>query len=723
MLPSDSIYVMDASIDGIGFAPSHEAAVSDVVISSVQEIFDLLAVGDLTTGVDPVTGELIDENAPTATAPSGGPGAINSVCLVTDIGRIDDGSFNQSAYEGMLAAAEAYNLEYLVIETVVQADYESNISRCINEGYDTIVTVGFLISEVTAAAAALHPDVHFIGVDQFHSSAMPNLVGVQFREDQAGFLVGTMAAQLTETGIVAGVYGVEIPPVRKFRTGFEQGVRYINPDIEILGVFIPNFQDPPAGIAAAEEFIDAGADVVFGAGGTTASSAILRAAELGALVMGVDQDEYFTTFRGGEAPGADRIVTSAIKGVEQGVFDMIELLVQGGEFPDGSLYLMDASMNGVGFAGPNEAPVPVGVIATTQEVFDLLASGSLLTGVDLITGDLLGVQEPMPSGASGDTSSQIEMVCLVTDVGRINDATFNQYAYEGLLAVARDYDLEVDYFETTDTADYETNISNCINTGAQAIVTVGFMMTEATSAAAALNSNIAFIGVDQFHSSSLPNLVGVQFREDQAGFLAGVIAAQLSESGTIGGVYGIEIPPVRKFRAGYEQGAKYIHPDIEVLGEYIPDFIAPTLGAAAAERFIEAGADVIFGAGGLTGSGGIVRAADLGVWVIGVDQDEYLTTFEGGEDANADKIVSSAVKRVDQGVYDMIERLVRGEPFPSGSLYLMDASVNGIMFAPAHDADIPDEVITRTEEVLDMLSSGELTTGVDPITGDLMGGQ
>ena len=108
--------------------------------------------------------------------------------------------------------------------------------------------------------------------------------------------------------------------------------------------------------------------------------------------MGVDQDEYFTTFLDGEAPGANRIVSSAIKGVEQGVFDMVELLVQGDPIPAGSLYLMDASMNGVGFAPANEADIPDEVISRTQEVFDLLASGELITGVDPITGDLMGGQ-------------------------------------------------------------------------------------------------------------------------------------------------------------------------------------------------------------------------------------------------------------------------------------------------------------------------------------------
>jgi basic membrane lipoprotein Med (substrate-binding protein (PBP1-ABC) superfamily) len=149
---------------------------------------------------------------------------------------------------------------------VAQTDYEPNVNTCLNEGYDVVVTVGFLIGDVTLASAQANPDVFFIGVDQFFTDAPDNLVGIQYREDQAGFLVGAMAALMTESGTVAGVYGIDIPPVVKFRNGFEQGAKYINPDIELLGVYIDDFYAPDRGAAAAEQFIGEGADVIFGAG-------------------------------------------------------------------------------------------------------------------------------------------------------------------------------------------------------------------------------------------------------------------------------------------------------------------------------------------------------------------------------------------------------------------------------------------------------------------------
>ncbi len=316
--------------------------------------------------------------------------AITSVCLVTDLGRVNDGSFNQSAYNGMVAAAEDFGLRSTFIETQSQADYAKNIQTCLDEGYGAIVTVGFLIADATREAAAANPETYFLGVDQFFAEPLPNLVGIQFREDQAGFLVGVMAALVSESGTIGGVYGEEIPPVVKFRNGFEQGAKYINPEINLLGVYVGSFIDQPAGRETAENLLGEGADVIFGAGGPTGSAGIQAAAEKGVKVIGVDQDEYLTTFGSGETPGAEFIITSAVKRVDQGVYDMLAALSAGTVvWPEGSLYLMDASVQGVGFAPSHDAEVAEDVVAQVEAVLALLASGELSTGVDPVTGELL----------------------------------------------------------------------------------------------------------------------------------------------------------------------------------------------------------------------------------------------------------------------------------------------------------------------------------------------
>jgi basic membrane protein A len=210
----------------------------------------------------------------------------------------------------------------------------------------------------------------------------------------------------------------------------------------------------------------------------------------------------------------------------------------------------------------------------------------------------------------------------------------------------------------------------------------------------------------------VPNVRGLVFAEDQAGYLAGALAASLSKSGTIAVVGGVEIPPVQKYVIGYENGAKSINPDIDVKHVYIDSFTDRARGGEAAKDFISQGADVIFGAGGQTGSGGIQAAAQDGVYVIGVDQDEYVTTFQAGKAPGANKIVSSALKRVDNAVFAAIKSAQDGSF--KGETTLYDAKSEGVGLAPFHDAeaDIPADVKTKLDEIQKGLADGSIQTNV-----------
>ena len=312
-------------------------------------------------------------------------------------------------------------------------------------------------------------------------------------------------------------------------------------------------------------------------------------------------------------------------------------------------------------------------------------------------------------------------VGLVTDVGKVNDGTFNEYAYTGMMQAADEFGLENAYIETQQPTDYEKNVEQFVDEGFDMIVTVGFMIGETTQKEAEANPGINFTIVDFAYDPAIPNVMGLVFREDQAGFMAGALAGLMSESKTVGIVAGMEIPPVVKFRNGYENGVAYTCPDCTVIGVYIDSFTDPARGKAAAESQIAEGADVIFGAGGPTGSGGILGAAQQGVWVIGVDQDEYFTTFKGGEEAGADKLLSSAMKRVDVAVYTAVKAAYEGTF--EGHTAVFDAAVNGVGLAPFHDTEdaVPDDVKAKLDEVFGMLAAGSLDTGVDPVSGAMLG--
>jgi basic membrane protein A and related proteins len=316
----------------------------------------------------------------------------------------------------------------------------------------------------------------------------------------------------------------------------------------------------------------------------------------------------------------------------------------------------------------------------------------------------------------GVTAPEGFRVNLVTDIGRIDDGTFNQFAYEGMTAAEECFGFETSYIETVSEADYATNIATSLSDDPDVLITNGFLIATDTLAAAEANADVNFIGIDQFQEEFPANYVGVLFREDQGGFLAGVLAATLSESGVIGVVGGREdVPPVVRFVNAYQTGAESVNPDIRVLSVYNESFTTPDKGASDAAQFIGEGADVIFGAGGQTGSGGISAAAEQGVWAIGVDQDEYFTTFNGGERAGSEYLATSAIKRVDLAVFRNIVAALQDEF--EGGVYQLEAANDGITYAPFHDAELPEEAVTALEETRAGLADGSIDTGVDPVTG------
>jgi basic membrane protein A len=312
-------------------------------------------------------------------------------------------------------------------------------------------------------------------------------------------------------------------------------------------------------------------------------------------------------------------------------------------------------------------------------------------------------------------------VNLVTDIGKVDDGTFNQFAFEGMQGAIDCFGIEnSSYIETVSEADYAANIATTLESDPDVVVTVGFLITTDTETAALDNPDVDFIGIDQFLLEYPENMVGVLFNEHEGGFIAGALAASLSESGVVGVVGGREdVPPVVKFVNGYEAGAKHINPDIRVLSIYNESFTDPAKGASDAAQFIGEGADVIFGAGGPTGSGGVKAAAEAGVWGIGVDQDEYFTTFSGGTAPGSEFLASSAMKRVDLAVFRNIAAAIEGTF--SGGIFVLTAENLGITYAPFHDAAVPASVADTVESIRAGLADGSIETGICGIDGLYLG--
>jgi basic membrane protein A len=317
------------------------------------------------------------------------------------------------------------------------------------------------------------------------------------------------------------------------------------------------------------------------------------------------------------------------------------------------------------------------------------------------------------SGTASADCSKPEVFCvgLVTDVGKIDDKSFNQSTWEGVKQAEKDLGAKVQYIETTDSKDYAKNIAQFGDAKYDVIVTVGFALGEATQAAGKQYPDVKFIGVDQAQGDAkVANVVGLVFPEDQAGFLAGALAAQMSKSGKLGAVLGTDaVPAVWRFGEGYRAGAKYIKPDIEVNVVYHNDvgfdktFTDPEWGKTTALSMIDKGVDVVFGAGGKTGNGALLGCAEKNVMAIGVDTDQYLTVPEAQK-----VLLTSAMKLLTPGTFDLIKAAKDGK-FPAGGDFVGQAGL-----APYHDFDskVPADVKAKIDEIDKALLDGSLKTGV-----------
>lgn len=309
---------------------------------------------------------------------------------------------------------------------------------------------------------------------------------------------------------------------------------------------------------------------------------------------------------------------------------------------------------------------------------------------------------------------------LVTDVGRVDDKGFNQSSWEGAQAAAKEVSGEAEYIETADPTDYANNIKTMIDKGNTVIITVGFALGDATIKAAKNNPKITFIAVDTFiDTKDTPNnnVIGLIFPEDQSGFLAGVLAARMTKSNKVAGVYGTDqVPPVVRFKEGFEAGVKFANAKVDVKSTYYPGgidkaFNDPVWGATTADQAMDQGADIVFAAGGNTGNGALQAVAkrttkDKPLYCIGVDTDQWGTLTEAHP-----CLISSAQKLIGPGIVDIVKAISAGNVKPG-------LFIGKVALAPFHDfeATIPDAVKKELTDLSAQLEAGTLNSKGEKVT-------
>ena len=329
----------------------------------------------------------------------------------------------------------------------------------------------------------------------------------------------------------------------------------------------------------------------------------------------------------------------------------------------------------------------------------LRRSSWIVTGLVAVA---LALVAPGCGSSSGDEATPLK-VAVVTDVGGLNDRGFNALAYKGLQAAEDDLGIEGRAFISKTAADYVPNLSTAARQGYGLVIAVGFLMGDSTAAVAKQFPDTKFAIVDVSAPSlkgGPKNVRGIVFAEQEAGCLAGVAAATVSESGTISPVGGLKIPPVDAFIAGYQDCAKQVKPEITTLNGYSQDFVAQDKCKEIALNQIDQGSDVVFQVAGACGLGALNAAADSSVWGIGVDNDQ---SFLGPH------ILTSAQKKVDVGVSDTIG-LVQDDKFVGGVDGLFNVSNDGVGYGKVSD-DAPnrDDLIATLDEWADKIASGDVT--------------
>ncbi|MBQ9326624.1 MAG: BMP family ABC transporter substrate-binding protein [Clostridia bacterium] len=298
-------------------------------------------------------------------------------------------------------------------------------------------------------------------------------------------------------------------------------------------------------------------------------------------------------------------------------------------------------------------------------------------------------------------------VGMVTDVGGINDQSFNQFAWEGLKKLEEeDPSFKVQYLESKTDADYQTNINTFIDEEYDLIICVGYMLADATREAAEDNPEQYFAIVDDA-SIDLPNVACLTFAQEQCSYLVGLIAGYMTQTKTVGYIHGMVSETMNLFGVGYCAGVLEACPEAKILQYNANAFTDIAGGNTAAKDMITNGADVIYHAAGGTGLGMLNACEEEGIWGIGVDSDQAAVT-------GLNCVLSSALKETGTGAVDIAKSVKEGNFV--GGVHHYTVADGAIGYATTGD-HIPADVLEKVEAAKAAIISGELVvpTSVDEV--------
>lgn len=300
--------------------------------------------------------------------------------------------------------------------------------------------------------------------------------------------------------------------------------------------------------------------------------------------------------------------------------------------------------------------------------------------------------------AAADTKGKKVKIGMVTDVGGVNDGSFNQSSWEGLQRAGKELGIDVKYLESKTDADYAPNIAAFVDDDYDLIICVGYMLADATKEAAKANPDQKFAIIDDASMADLPNVTSLMFEQSQASYLAGLVAGKMTKSNTVGFVLGMANETMNQFGYGYCAGVLDANPKAKILQTNANSFGDTAGGKSAAVNMVTKGADVIFHAAGGTGLGVIEGCKESKIWAIGVDSDQSSLA--------PDTILTSAMKRVDNACYDIAKSCQAGTV--KSGIITYDLKSQGVDIAPT-TKNLPEDVLKYVNDAKQKIINGEIT--------------
>lgn len=292
------------------------------------------------------------------------------VTMVTSVGGVTDGSFNQSAWEGLQKAEKDLGIKASYIESKQEADYVTNLEQAVDGNNDLILATGFPMQQALLDAAKHYPEQKFAIVDVDYGDKTPeNVVCVSFAEVESGYVAGLVAGKMTKTNVVGFVGGMDNVVIKKFQAGYEAGVKEANPKAKVLSQYVNSFVDQAKGKSIATQMYKNNADIIFAAAGDSGIGVLECAKETGKFAIGVDRDQNEV------AP--DNVLTSAMKKVNEGVFNVVKNL-KDGKFDGGKTLVFGLKEDAIGLAPTTDKNVSKEVIDYVNGQIQKVISGEIV---------------------------------------------------------------------------------------------------------------------------------------------------------------------------------------------------------------------------------------------------------------------------------------------------------------------------------------------------------